>query len=65
MAKARVWLAWQWPDPWVAKEGAGLPSDGLWRFEHRNNDVAVDDDGATGNERASAARVMAAHMWCA
>ena len=63
MAKARVWLALQWPNPWATKEGAGLASDCLWQSEHRNNDVAADDDGATGNERAGVARVMAVHAW--
>jgi len=63
MGKARAWLAWQWPIPRVAKERAGLASDGLWRFEHRNSDVAADGDGAAENERADTARVMAAHAW--
>ena len=63
MAKAKAWLAWWWPNPQAAKEGAGLASDGLWWPDHRNHDVAADGNGAVGKERASTARVMAAHAW--
>ena len=63
MAKATAWLAWWWPNPRVAKEWAGLANDYLWWPDHRNHDVAVDGDGATGKERTGVARVMAVHAW--
>jgi len=60
MAKARAWLTWQWTDPRAAKEGPvwpatahGSPSTGTGTW--RRTVTALRE-----NERADAARVMAA-----